>query len=183
MSPTTVPLITRSRLIQSGASRVSVITELLRTRGYAPNSMPQTASPEVVERFTEGFECWNGGELDLMQDAYAEDGEFDVSAVFTDTQPFRGHESMRRYWDELWETWEGVRMDPLEVFDVGRGRFVVDVRLWGKGKRSGAAVDQRFAYLYTLRDSDEKIVRCQLFPTLEAAIDSATASKSAAQSG
>jgi len=119
---------------------VSVITELLRTRG------------------------------------------FDITAVFTDTQPFRGHESMRRYWDELWETWEGVRMDPLEVFDVGRGRFVVDVRLWGKGKRSGAEVDQRFAYLYTLRESDEKIVRCKLFPTLQAAIDSATASKSAAQS-
>jgi ketosteroid isomerase-like protein len=143
--------------------------------------MPQTASPEVLERFKEGFECWNGGELDLMQDAYAEDGEVDLSAVFMDTQPIRGHESMRRYWDELWETWEGVRMDPLEVFDVGGGRFVVDVRWWGKGKRSGAEVDQRFAYLYTLREADEKIVRCQLFPTVQAAIDSATAP--AAQSG
>jgi hypothetical protein len=42
-------------------------------------------------------------------------------------------------------------MDPLKVFDIGRGRFVVDVRLWGKGKRSGDEVDQRFAFLYTLR--------------------------------
>ena len=87
---------------------------------------------------------------------YAEDGEFDVSEVFTDTQPFRGHESMRRYWDEMWETWEGIRMDPLEVFDVGGGRFVVDVRLWGKGKRSGVEVDQRFANLYTLRDGRQE---------------------------
>jgi len=145
--------------------------------------MPQTASPEVLVRFKEGFECWNGGELDLMQDSYAEDGEFDMSAVFTDTTPFRGHESMRRQWDEMWETWEGIRMDPLEVFDIGRGRFVVDVRLWGKGKRSGAEVDQRFAYLYTLREADEKIVRCQLFLTVEAAIDSAKASKSATRDG
>jgi ketosteroid isomerase-like protein len=162
---------------------VSVVTELLRIQGYAPNDMPQTASPEVIERFNEGFECWNGGELDLMQDGYAEDGEFDLSAVFTDTAPFRGHESMRRHWDEMWETWEGIRMDPLEVFDVGHGRFVVDVRLWGKGKRSGAEVDQRFAYLYTLREADEKIVRCQLFPSVQAAMDSATTLKSAAQSG
>ena len=145
--------------------------------------MPKTASPEFLERFKESFECWNGGELDLMQDMYAEDGEVDVSAVFTDTRPVRGRESMRRYFDELWETWEGIRMDPLEVFDVGRGRFVVDVRLWGKGKRSGAEVDQRFAYLYALREADEKIVRCQLFPTVQAAMDSAIASKSAAQSG
>ena len=33
-------------------------------------------------------------------------------------------------------------MDPLEVFDVGDGRYVVDVRLWGKGKRSGVEVDR-----------------------------------------
>ena len=138
--------------------------------------MPQAASPEVVERFKDRFECWNGGELDLMQDMYAEDGEFDLSAVFTDTTPYRGHESMRRFWDETWEAWEGFRMDPLEVFELGHGRFVVDVRLWGKGKRSGAEVDQRFAYLYTLRESDEKYVRCQLFPTVQAAMDVATAS-------
>lgn len=140
-----------------------------------PN-MPETASPEIADRFKEGFEWWNGGELDLMQDHYAEDGEFDVSAVFTDTRPYRGHGSMRRYWDEVWETWEGMRMDPLEVFDIGHGRFVVDVRLWGKGKRSGAEVDQRFANLYTLRAADNKIVRCQLFPTVQAAMDVATAS-------
>ena len=145
--------------------------------------MPQTASPEVIERFKEGFECWNGGELDLMQDMYAEDGEFDLSAVFTDTSPFRGHESMRRQWDELWEAWEGVRMDPLEVFDLADGRFVVDVRLWGKGRRSGAEVDQRFAYLYTLREPDEKIVRCQLFPTVEAAIGFAAASTLGVRNG
>jgi ketosteroid isomerase-like protein len=145
--------------------------------------MPQTAPPEILERLKEGFECWNGGELDLMQDMYAEDGEVDLSAVFTDTQPVRGRESMRRYWDELWEIWEGIRMDPLEVFDVGGGRFVVDVRWWGKGKRSGAEVDQRLAYLYTLREADNKFVRLQLFPTIQAATDSVAASKSPAQSG
>lgn len=105
-----------------------------------------------------------------MQDMYAEDGEFDVSAVFTDTQPYKGYESMRRQWDEMWETWEGIRQDPLEVFDLGGGRFLVEVRLWGKGKRSGVEVDQRFAYIYTVREPDEKIVRAQLFGTVEAAM-------------
>jgi hypothetical protein len=69
-------------------------------------------------------------------------------------------------------------MDPLEVFDVGDGRYVVDVRLWGKGKRSGAEVDQRFAYLYTLRMEDEKIIRAQLLPNLAAAVSVADSSAS-----
>ena len=105
-----------------------------------------------------------------MQTMYAEDAVWDISGVFTDVAPIQGHESLRRYWDEVWETWEGVRMDPLEVFDVGDGRYVVDVRLWGKGKRSGVEVDQRFAYLYTLRPEDEKIIRAQLLPDVQSAV-------------
>ena len=71
-------------------------------------------------------------------------------------------------------------MDPLAVFDVGDGRFVVDLRWWGKGKRSGVEVDQRVAFLYTLRAADNKIVRSQLFPSIEAAIEFAAGSEVAA---
>jgi hypothetical protein len=81
----------------------------------------------------------------------------------------------------MWKTWEGMRMDPLEVLDVGGGRVVVDLRMWGKGKRSEAEIDQRFAALYTLRTADDKVVRCQLFPTVEAAMDFAAASAPAAK--
>jgi ketosteroid isomerase-like protein len=146
--------------------------------GPTLTNVPETASPQVFERFKQGWECWNDGELDLMEAMYAEDGELDMSAVFTGMPRFRGRESMRRQWEELWETWEGLRMDPLEVFDIGGGRFVVDMRLWGRGKRSGVEVDQRCAFLYTVRAADEKVVRCQLFPSVEVATESATASKS-----
>ena len=84
-----------------------------------------------------------------MQDMYAEDAVWDISGVFTDVAPIQGHESLRRYWDEMWETWEGVRMDPLEVFDVGDGRYVVDVRLWGRA--SGAALKSTSASLTCTR--------------------------------
>jgi ketosteroid isomerase-like protein len=132
----------------------------------------------MLDRFKERFECWNRGELDLMQDMYAEDGVFDVSAVFTDVAPMRGHQRMRRYWNELWETWDGIRLDPIEVFDAGDGRYVVDVRLWGKGRRSGVEVDQRFAFVYTIRPEDEKIVHAQLLPDVAAAISVAESSAS-----
>ncbi len=62
------------------------------------------------------------------------------------------------------EIWGGLRLDPLVAFDVGGQRYVVEVRLWGKGKRSGVEVDQRFAFLYTLRQEDDKIIRAQVLP-------------------
>jgi ketosteroid isomerase-like protein len=144
-------------------------------------SMPRSASPEIVERLNEVYEFWNGGEPQLMLGEYAEDGELDLSAVFMDMPVFQGHAGIRQQIDRFWETWEGVRMDPLEVFEVGPGRFVVDMRWWGKGRRSGAEVDQRVAWLYTFREPDQKVVRAQLFPSVEAAMDFAATSASPAR--
>ena len=112
-----------------------------------------------------------------MLEPYAEDAVFDLSAVFTDAEPVQGHLSMRRSWYELRETWEGLRVDPHEVLDVGEGRYVADLRLWGKGKRSGAEVDQRFAMLYDVRP-DGKVIRAQLLPDVATAISMAESSAS-----
>jgi ketosteroid isomerase-like protein len=112
-----------------------------------------------------------------MQQMYAEDAVLDVSAVFTDVGPMRGHDDMLGYWLELRETWAGLRLDPIEVLDVGNGRYVVDLRLSGKGRSSGAEVDQRFAFIYTMRGN--KVIRAELLPDLTAAI--ATAESSARQ--
>jgi ketosteroid isomerase-like protein len=121
----------------------------------------------------ERFDCWNRDEFEPMEEMYAENAVFDVSAVFTDVAPMRGHEKMLRYWYELRETWGGLRLDPVEVLDAGDGRYVADLRLWGKGKRSGAEVEQRFAFLYTVRPEDGKVIHAQLLPDVAAAISAA----------
>jgi ketosteroid isomerase-like protein len=111
-----------------------------------------------------------------MLEMYAEDAVLDVSAVFTDVAPTRGHQDMLRYWKALRETWGGgMRMDPLEVLELGDGRYVLDVRLWGKGTLSGVEIDQRFAFLYSFRP-DGKVIRAQLFPDVAAAVAVAEAS-------
>ena len=138
-------------------------------------NMPDAASPEVIARISESYEYWNDGEPELMLQEYAEDGELDLSAVFTDMPVFRGHEGIRAQIDAFWESWQGIRMDSLDVLDVGGGRFVVEARWWGKGRRSGAEVDQHIAWLYMVRESDGKIIRSQLFPSVEAAMDVARA--------
>jgi ketosteroid isomerase-like protein len=128
-------------------------------------------------RVQERFDCWNRDEFEPMEEMYAEDALFDVSAVFTDVAPMRGKEDIRRYWYELRETWAGLRLDPVEVLDVGDGRYVADLRLWGRGKRSGVEVEQRFAFLYTVRP-DGKVIGVRLLPDLAAALSAAEASAS-----
>jgi ketosteroid isomerase-like protein len=113
-----------------------------------------------------------------MQDMYAEDAVFDISAVFTDSPPMHGHEEMRRYWEELRGIWAGLRTDPIEAFDVGDQRYAVDLRLWGKGEQSGVEVDQRFGAIYTFRADDGKITHNQLFPNVATAISAAESSAS-----
>jgi ketosteroid isomerase-like protein len=126
-------------------------------------------------RVQERFDCWNRDEFEPMEEMYAEDVLFDVSAVFTDVAPMRGKEDIRRYWHELRETWAGLRLDPVEVLDVGDGRYVADLRLWGRGKRSGAEVEQHFAFLYTVRP-DGKVIGVRLLPDIAAAISAAESS-------
>jgi ketosteroid isomerase-like protein len=136
--------------------------------------VPPEAPPELVARVSESFEWWNDGEPELMVGEYAEDCELDLSAAFTDMPVVHGHEGLRQQVTEFWKTFEGLRLDSLDVTDVGQGRFVVNIRLWGRGKRSGAEVDQLFAFLYTTRASDGKIVRAQLFLSPQAAHDAAS---------
>jgi ketosteroid isomerase-like protein len=114
-----------------------------------------------------------------MQEPYADDAVFDVSAVFNDVAPMQGREEMLRYWRELREIWEGMRFDPLELLDAGDRHYVLEVRLWGKGQRSGAEVDQRLAFLYTLRP-DGKVIRAQLLPDAATAVALAESSASTA---
>jgi ketosteroid isomerase-like protein len=113
-----------------------------------------------------------------MEELYAGDTVFDVSAVFTDVAPMRGKENIRRYWHELRETWAGLRLDPVEVLEVGDGRYVVGLRLWGKGKRSGAEFEQHLAFLYDVRPEDSKVIRARMLPDVAAAISVAESSAS-----
>jgi ketosteroid isomerase-like protein len=105
-----------------------------------------------------------------MLEMYAEDAVFDVSAVFTDVAPMHGKTEIRRYWGTLRDTWDDLRVDPLEGFDLGEGRWVLDQRMWAKGTRSGIGVDQRFAMLYVFHPEDGKIIHAQLHPDVETAI-------------
>ncbi len=138
--------------------------------------MTAIPSEEIIARFTEGFECWNRGDLDEMMDGYHPDAEVDWSPATVDEAPRRGWKEIRDYYDHLFEFWAGVRVDPIEVIQAGEDRFVVVVRFWGQSKPSGIQVEQQFAMLYTLRD--DKIFRLTVYPDREASLEAASAGAS-----
>ena len=78
---------------------------------------------------------------------------------------------MRAYWEEMWAISGGLRIEPIEVLDVGGDRYVVVVKYGQRGKRSGVDVGRRLACLYTLRDG--LVARLDLFPERDAALAAA----------
>jgi ketosteroid isomerase-like protein len=124
---------------------------------------------ELLEAFRYGFECWDRGELDEMMELYAEDAEVDLSPTFLDERPRHGRAEIRAYWDEYFSQWSGFRFEPAEVVGLDDGRFLVDVEVKSRGRRSDAPVDFRPGYVYTF--SPEGIERVVVYPSREAALE------------
>jgi ketosteroid isomerase-like protein len=131
------------------------------------------ASPEIKALVERGLGCWNRGEIDLMADEYADDAEVDTTRAVPDGRCYKGREEFVRYFHDLWDAWDLLQMEPLNVADVGGGRFVVEVRLTGKGRSSGIEIDQLAGFLYSLREQDRKVGRVQMFPSTDAALEAA----------
>jgi len=134
--------------------------------------MSQVA-PEIKDFFDQGFSCWNGGEIDLMADDYAADAEVDTTTALPDGRCYKGREQVVRFFHEQWDAWAGFHVEPLEIAAAGGGRYVVEVRFTGTGRGSGIEIDQRMGILYTLREQDGKVARCQMFPSRDAALEAA----------
>jgi ketosteroid isomerase-like protein len=130
-------------------------------------------SPDIKALVEKGFTCWNGGEIDLMVDDYADDAEVDTTTAVPDGRCYKGREEFVSYFHDLWDAWDCLRMEPLDVVEVGGGRFLVEVRLTGTGRSSGIEIDQRAGFLYTLHEQDRKVARVQMFPSKDAALETA----------
>jgi ketosteroid isomerase-like protein len=130
-------------------------------------------TPEIKAFVDQGFACWNGGEIDLMADGYADDAEVDTTTAFPDGRCYEGREEFVRFFHDQWDAWDRLRMEPLDVVDAGGGRYVVEVRLTGTGRGSGIEIDQRMGFLYTLREQDGKVARNQVFPSRAEALEAA----------
>jgi ketosteroid isomerase-like protein len=125
---------------------------------------------ENVERLRHSYEAFNRTqepELDLWATDVVYIQTADVSAGET---VYRGREGVAQAIGELTDAFEGLRIEPEEFFDLG-DRVLAFVRLRGRARQSGVAVDACFGHVATFRGSE--IVRWQAFARREEALEAA----------
>jgi len=131
----------------------------------------RTASPEVIERFQHGFECWNRHELDEMMESYTPDAELDLARVLPDEGTVRGRDEIRAYYDRIWHAWAGFGWTPQEIIDLGDDSYAVVTRIEAQGRSSGVPVGTEFTIVY--RVVEGRIAHAVYYPCGKAGLEAA----------
>jgi ketosteroid isomerase-like protein len=102
-------------------------------------------------------------------------GLWDPSCEFTsvmaavEPNTYRGHDGLRRYLNDLADSWEEWQNEVEEIFEVGSDTVFATIRSRVVGKGSGAAAESQRAAVFVL--SEGKIVRGRTYPSRREALD------------
>ena len=123
-------------------------------------------SEENVERIRAGFAAHSRGDIDAMVELYDPDAVFETLLLGT----HHGKEAIRRLYEENQTNQSGYAIEPVEMIDAG-DKVVTVVQTRGTGPASQIALEDRFAFVHTMRNG--LIVREQAFRNREEAVEAA----------
>jgi ketosteroid isomerase-like protein len=103
---------------------------------------------EIVRRFIGAF---NRGGVEAALPFLDSEIEWNTTGIFVEPGTYRGHEGVVRYLGDVAAEFEDVHTEPEQLIDAGE-RVVVPVRISGRGRQSGAAVDLTLTMVIVLRD-------------------------------
>jgi ketosteroid isomerase-like protein len=115
----------------------------------ALESTPPSANVLLVRRLYETFEV---RDLDAMAALITEDMEFfpQVTAqLINRTEPYRGHDGLRRYFEDAERVWKKLEIIPHEFRDLG-DEVLVFGRVYARGE-GGYISDSPAAWLWRIR--------------------------------
>jgi ketosteroid isomerase-like protein len=121
----------------------------------------------IVRRFIAAF---NRGGVEAALPFLDREIEWNTTGIFVEPGTYRGHEGVVRYLGDVAAEFEDVYTEPEELIDAG-ARVVVPVRVSGRGRQSGAAVDLRLTMVVALRDG--LIVHIRNYPEKDEALEAA----------
>jgi ketosteroid isomerase-like protein len=123
---------------------------------------------EVVRRM---FAAFAERDLAAMLPELAADVEFlPVTAnLTTGGVPYRGHDGMARYLEDVARVWPNLRLFPGEMRDIG-DVVVVLGRVVARG--GGMIIDRPTGWVFTMREG--KIARGQVYGSHEEAVEAAS---------
>ncbi len=117
---------------------------------------------EIVRRMFQGF----GPDLDAIGLWHADLDYRAIEGAPDDVGVIHGHEALRHYYEQWFQTFDDFHAEPVELIDAGE-KVVADVHVTGRMKGSSAVADMRLGVVYTVRDG--KIARGREYATPEQA--------------
>jgi ketosteroid isomerase-like protein len=133
-------------------------------------------SQEDVEVVRDQFEAVNERDFARAMSYYADDVELFVSPeAYLEAGTFKGREAVGEWFGNWFRTFQrDYHFEIEEARDLGDAVLLVASHR-GHGRTSGVEVHGRTGYLYRVRNG--KIVRAELHPTRDRAVDAARASE------
>jgi ketosteroid isomerase-like protein len=129
-------------------------------------------SQENVETISAMFAIVNergvGAATEAFGDLLAPDFALEEAAGLPDPEAYTGREAFIENMAKLEESFEELRMEPVEIVDLGE-KVIVLVSMSGRGQGSGVPVETTFAQLWSLRDG--KAVSLRDFATKTEALE------------
>src|ERR671930_2384698 len=128
-------------------------------------------SQENVEVVRQATDAYNRGAFTEAIAWMDPEIEWDMSRVeVPDPDTYRGLERLQAFHESWRESWGSLELEIEELIDAG-DEVISVVRQHGRGRLSGAEVEQGFAQVWALRDG--KIIRMTMYPDRESALEAA----------
>ena len=122
---------------------------------------------EIVRRAVEAYEHEG---LDGSIRYYAPEIEWSTSDAAIERVTYRGHDGLRRLFGNLDAEFDDLRFDVEELIDAD-DQVIVTIRIGGRGRASGAAVDRTWSFVCSVRDG--MIYRVRAYTERAEAIEAA----------
>jgi ketosteroid isomerase-like protein len=114
------------------------------------------------------FDAFNSEDIERILELTDPDFEVEVPAdLSAEPDVYRGHDGMRRYFHSFRDAMEEIRFRPEAHWDAGAD-VVVAMLITARGRRTGIAVEQRTAGVWTLRDG--RALRIRMFASADEAL-------------
>ena len=123
-----------------------------------------SVSEELVLRFADAVNC---GDPEAAVAVCDPDVEF-LSVLAVSGRAYRGHDGIRRYFEDVASAWEEWRVEAHRVAAGLDGRVAILMTMHFRGKESGAAFSDQTGHIWTLRNG--KLLRNQPYRDADQAL-------------
>ena len=129
-------------------------------------------SQENVELVRTALDTLAGSGLDAYAEYWTDDIDWRaVEGALDDRGPIHGKAEMRAYLQDWFDTFDDLKVEPIELIDAGEDKVIAVLRQSGRAKLSGVEADLTYAVLLTIRDG--KAARGREYWTRDEALEAA----------